>query len=1113
MEIKNSKTVDVIYETAQKVKDKYNSAVITNAHIIAATISLYLQFDDAQVNVAELTEAINEISSHFPSLNDFYNLLIEHIKMDLFDSYEESVSFENACELAKVFTLRQGESYVTTAVIVKQMLAEPTGLLATIKNNFFTKNNDCNKTIKKDDNELFEDKNPTDILTLIQKAKLLQANLLDKVYGQDEAVSALVSGYFNCMVAGQNRTDSKPVGTFLFAGAPGVGKTYLAECTAKALSLPYRRFDMSSFSDKESVAAFSGTNKVYKNADTGLVTRFVAQNPNCIILFDEIEKAHINVIHLFLQILDAGYLQDAFTEENVSFSNAIIIMTTNAGRSLYENADYSQGKNTISRKVILNALENEISQFTNTPLFPKAICSRFASGSIILFNPLGTVDLINITNSYLNEYCRSFKKNQKINIEIDELISPVIIFSEGGKADARTLKGKADNFIKSEVYSWLKFAHEKDSNIVSNLKKLEVKVSFGDNIKEIKNLFSSEEIPNILLFSERQSIISEFPLSPKYNLITATEPNKAKEIVAELDISFVICDIIKDNNEAYLNIEDTSSNGRKLFEVFNREDIPIYVLCESKQQINAEERQSLLEQNVHGIIECNKKIKIVTDIERISSQEHCENMLKQLARANKVLTYDCKYNFESSKKNTGSIILDNLRISPAIYAEDRDVIAPQDVSSITFDQIIGAEEAKSELQSFIDYFMNTKKYAKYAICAPKGAILYGPPGTGKTMLAKALANESHASFIATQGNFFLNSYMGDGAKAIHNIFNTARKYAPCVLFIDEIDVIAYDRAQGKSAANDTLNALLNEMDGFSTNPTKPVFVLAATNFNVAFGENSQLDSALLRRFDRRIFVDLPDKNDRKEYLLMRLNKSKQLLSNEAIESIAVRSVGMSLSDMSNIVDFALRNMIRCKDEVLTEEVFNDAYETYRYGDKNQWDEKTLHRFAIHEAGHTFVSCYFGIKPSYVSISSRSNFGGYTQYEPQSTPFLTLQDMKTQICIALAGRAAEIIFYGEKDGLSTGAADDLNQATKTALDMVSKFGMSNEYGLVVDNRSNPSENAVTLCKQVLDEQFAIALDLIKENTQRIRDLYSELIDKNHLSQNAISEILKEQWRHI
>ena len=263
----------------------------------------------------------------------------------------------------------------------------------------------------------------------------------------------------------------------------------------------------------------------------------------------------------------------------------------------------------------------------------------------------------------------------------------------------------------------------------------------------------------------------------------------------------------------------------------------------------------------------------------------------KLAKENKLISFETAQTISKNGKNA-EIKLFDFEMVVAVESED----AKNDLSSVSkpnvhFDDVIGARDAKKELTYFVEYLKNPKKYMGTGVKAPKGVILYGPPGTGKTMLAKAMACEAGVTFIAAEGNQFLKKYVGEGSEKVHELFKTARKYAPSILFIDEIDAIAKERKGGVNAGSngeETLTAFLTEMDGFINDPSKPVFVLAATNFDVEPGKDKSLDPALMRRFDRRVYIDLPNKDDRIRFLKMKIEKNHALdISNTQIDNIAL----------------------------------------------------------------------------------------------------------------------------------------------------------------------------------------------------------------------------------
>ena len=261
---------------------------------------------------------------------------------------------------------------------------------------------------------------------LTDKVRRMRAVLLNTVQGQDHVVHAFTEGMFAAEVlAAADEKRVRPRAIFAFVGPPGVGKTFLAEQAAQTLGLPYQRFDMSTYADHQSYTGLVGFEPSYKDAKEGLLTGFVKKNPRSILLFDEIEKAHLNTVQLFLQILDAGHLADRFLSEDVSFKDTIIIFTSNAGKSLYEG-EARQNAAGVPRKVILNALETEKDPRTGQPFFPPAITSRLATGWPLLFNHLEPDDLEVISRRESDRLCALFKKQYDLEVTLDPVISTAL---------------------------------------------------------------------------------------------------------------------------------------------------------------------------------------------------------------------------------------------------------------------------------------------------------------------------------------------------------------------------------------------------------------------------------------------------------------------------------------------------------------------------------------------------------------------------------------------------------------------------------------------------------------------------------------------------------------
>ena len=400
---------------------------------------------------------------------------------------------------------------------------------------------------------------------------------------------------------------------------------------------------------------------------------------------------------------------------------------------------------------------------------------------------------------------------------------------------------------------------------------------------------------------------------------------------------------------------------------------------------------------------------------------------------------------------------------------------------------------------------------------PKGIILYGPPGTGKTMLAKAMAGEAGVAFLPTTATDFMDKYVGEGEQKIRKLFLTARKYAPSVIFIDEIDAIGKERAGGSGQYTETLlNTLLTEMDGFSFDPERPVFVLAATNFPLSRDKangKAIIDPALMRRFDNKIYVDLPNQEERKEFLSRKIAKIQGAqITEAALRNISERTTGESLAIMQNIFDLALRNANR-KEVALNDEILLNALEEYYYGEEHQWGRTYYESVAHHEAGHAYVCYLSGVKPSFVTIVSRGDFGGYMQHgSEEKTPSYTKEQLLWRIRTSLAGRASEIVFYGEEAGNNTGVSGDLQSATNLVLQMICRYGMSGRSLLSIDPDrllgTPAGEKILMKAEEILEKEMEKTIQIIRDGKDKVEALSQALLIKNQLMGNEIDEIFSK-----
>ncbi len=388
------------------------------------------------------------------------------------------------------------------------------------------------------------------MLSLIAKTKELQKQLQETVLGQQLAVSVFTTGYFQAELQSAIEPERKhPRATFLFAGPPGVGKTFLSEEAARLLGLPFRRFDMSEYTGPNATDELSGSDANYKGSAEGQLTGFAEKNPRCVLLFDEIEKASLDVIHLFLQVLDAGRLRDNRTDREVSFKDAILIFTTNAGKNLYED-ESTDNLSSLSREVILDALAKDINPKTKEPYFPAAICSRFASGNVVMFNYLRAHTLRSIAEKQLKRHMDNLRAGMGIDVAMDDNVSTAILLAEGASADARTVKSRADSFFGGELYELYRLmTAPKGGMKAENIRRVRFAVDLGSQPENIRGLFAPTQRLHALAYPdvpfpgwEKEEDVPVF-----HCVRSAAEAKKAME---ENGIQLLLCDLRKKEEKA-----------------------------------------------------------------------------------------------------------------------------------------------------------------------------------------------------------------------------------------------------------------------------------------------------------------------------------------------------------------------------------------------------------------------------------------------------------------------------------------------------------------------------------------------------------------------------------
>ena len=444
-------------------------------------------------------------------------------------------------------------------------------------------------------------------------------------------------------------------------------------------------------------------------------------------------------------------------------------------------------------------------------------------------------------------------------------------------------------------------------------------------------------------------------------------------------------------------------------------------------------------------------------------------------------------------------------------------------SRITFEDVAGVDEEKVELEEIVEFLKSPKKFTDMGARIPKGVLLVGSPGTGKTLLAKAVAGEAGVPFFIISGSDFVEMFVGVGASRVRDLFEQAKKNAPCIIFIDEIDAVGRQRGAGLGGGHDereqTLNQLLVEMDGFGTN--EGVIVIAATN------RPDVLDKALLRpgRFDRQIVVSAPDVKAREQILEVHSRK-KRISEDVDLKTIAKNTAGFAGADLENVLnEAALLAARRNKKEIEMCEI-EDAMIKVTMGPEKKSrvrSEKENKLVAFHEAGHAVVSRFLPTQDNVhqISIVPRGMAGGYTMYQPnEDKNFMSKSEMEENIVSLLGGRVAEALVLND---ISTGASNDIERASKIARDMVTRYGMSDRIGTITfgsdqeevflgrdftQTRNFSEETANQIdeeVKRIIDKAYNTAREILSSNMDKLTAVATKLLEKEKIDGDEFEAI--------
>ncbi|MCR5322937.1 MAG: AAA family ATPase [Lachnospiraceae bacterium] len=982
-----------------------------------------------------------------------------------------------------------------------------------------------------------------EIAETVKKYEAIKQKLKSEVFGQNKAIDDVIDSIENSALYGE-KSDKRPKGLFLFAGTPGVGKTFLAQKVAETLGVESLTLNMSSFNAREdSKLALFGMDASWRGAKDGVLLDFVESQHGrpCVVILDEFEKAHMEVILQFLQILESGCIENLFIKsmkvmtpkaladkgydkdlltrsDYTSFTNVYLIFTTNAGRSLYENG--KQPSADLTKDAIIEAIRKDGNPDTRQPYFPDAVLSRFQTGTVVMFRHLDTDELIQIGRKELIKNIELIESRYGLKIEIQSMVITLLLLKEGGQVDARNFRKITESFIKTQITD-LSLSLKQE---FLNINKIHIGVDPEERESLDELLYGSGGENEVIFVCEDEYRLQQFGRILKntegISIRKTSDYDEAMKMVKDdvfsTPLVFAVLPSVKNYNSLTMASVNNSLQSRNLknfrdfiekIKEFNEKA----VLCVIDTEHSSEEtRKEILDKGASEILEFSDPEEIPSVIEKKANSISLNNMAFDFARKGKALKYivtPVVYDDTAYLRLRFFEKIENVKAG-----DDEFLIGKERMPSISFDQVVGGEKIKTEAADFIEFLKNPKAFVRKGLKAPKGLLFYGPAGTGKTYMAKAIANEAGVPFIATNGgDIKMGTSEKNGSELLKQYFAVARRYAPSILFIDEMETIALNRTGMDSYADTIVNTLLAEMDGFDGHDSNPVIVIGATNAGIDRENHVDgrfLDPAVVRRFTRKFFVDVPLKVERLTYL----EKSTGLNDRE-LETAAQMSQGLSYGRINNAVEIAKRLAVRENRAITAFDVVN-AIETENYGEARERSYEIMERTAYHEAGHACIGCVLGgeMMPDHATIVSRGNFGGYvgTAGDEKGMSW-SKKYMEDRIRAALGGRCAEIIHYGETDGLTAGPSSDIKTAYRLISEMVCHLGMDEKIGITYYENSMDDSNGglPDRVRERIDELFGKyydeAMEILKSNNEMFEEIARELIEKESLGRTELERI--------
>ncbi|MDP5129712.1 MAG: AAA family ATPase [Paraglaciecola sp.] len=948
--------------------------------------------------------------------------------------------------------------------------------------------------------EAFKQLNHPSHNTLLRarQSKVLGERLSAQIIGQQQAITSVVKG----ILASSLKAMSGPRLILTFVGPSGVGKTFTASLLAKLLSetegsaYRFSNYNMESYAEEKDASMLFGSGSQYSDSALGTLTTSVRNYPRQVILFDEIEKAHSSVLSSLLSLLDDGVANDKTTQEPIDFSQCIIIFTSNLGQETFR-------KNTAAHNLnVFDVLKTAKNPDTRVGFSPELV-NRLAKGYPIIFKELKVNHLIRLAES---EIAKQSESMQDILFTYPADFASFVLQSISPEISVRRLQTSIAKLQADILLGAL-------DHIPSEQDKTRIDVEMADDLQ------SSTEVINVLILASNSvlssaiSTIVENKMLPDsafiQNITTQHCPNISvleKQLVTfKPDAVLIDVEHVKQDNDQQ-RILDTLQCFNKDMAIFTF-NTPKVIIEQPFKNLHHDIREHFSLASDNSSLEQYQNL-----LSRVYFYLVTERQVKKITQRHQSLTFKCEYQTTA----TGATFkLSHFNYEQLTYTDDitNNTLFKYALPTLTLKDVIGLERAKKRLVEIIEWMKNPNTLLMANVKLPTGFLFSGPPGTGKTMLAKALAGECQMPFFSVSAADLSSKYTGATTENIKQLFNTARKYAPAIIFIDEIDAIGGARNQNNSAdAHMVVNTLLTEMDGFN-NAEAPIFVLAATNYPAL------LDPALTRpgRFDETITCDLPNKEARYQFFERFICERDLQWPITETEKLVLRTHGFSSALIDQVLRESVYESISSK-HLITPDSIHNCITRISYGlpsDSLIMSEEEKIRTAYHETGHllTHKLLFPKVPIEFITIIPREQALGFVATRrPDEYNGNTRDSISRKLQVLLAGRVAEKIFHDSSEFVSTGAASDIEKATQIAMSAIYEGGLSSEIGAVNLNLLTKFEESELLhlaqenVRQWIAESEEKAETLLIENKALLHYFAKALLQQESMHAEQIEKTL-------